>query len=226
MRVRGPRAAVALVDVLRADILRCLLAPASRLVLDELKVRYGFGASPLREALMQLVAEGLVDFENNKGFRVRPLALGHFHDISRVRIELDAVAVKWALENGSVAWEIDLVGAFHRLASLKKSSQSTMEREWSLAHRAFHNSLVSGGGSETLLRLTTSVFDHIERYIALAVSLEGTMRDAVEEHEYIMAAALDRNVALTLELLKGHHLRTVATVTRFLLVPQEAIRHT
>lgn len=206
-----------LVNLLRGNILRCVLKPGSRLVLDELKARFGFGASPLREALMQLVADGLVVFEANRGFRVASLSKGHFDDVARVRTALDVTAVTWALKHGSIEWEVKLVGAFHRLASLRKSSDTTMEGEWSAAHRSFHSALVSGCESPTLLQLTASVFDHIERYIALSVTLEGTIRDGMMEHEAIMKAALDRDLTKTLDLLHAHNRRTEDTVNAYLL---------
>ena len=44
---------------LRADILSCQLLPNERLRMENLRERYGMGASPIREALMRLEAEGL-----------------------------------------------------------------------------------------------------------------------------------------------------------------------
>ena len=46
---------------LRADILACRLMPNERLRVEALRERYGMGISPLREALMRLEAEGLVE---------------------------------------------------------------------------------------------------------------------------------------------------------------------
>jgi DNA-binding GntR family transcriptional regulator len=49
-----------LFERLRLDILHCRLKPGSRLLFKDLRNRYGSGLSPLREALMRLVADGLV----------------------------------------------------------------------------------------------------------------------------------------------------------------------
>ncbi len=51
-----------------------LAAEGMSLRLDDLKDHYGMGASPLREALSRLVGEGLVQLENNRGFRVAGLS--------------------------------------------------------------------------------------------------------------------------------------------------------
>ena len=56
--------------LLRSDIIACRLMPNERLRVETLRERYGMGTSPIREALMRLEAEGLVELEQNKGFRV------------------------------------------------------------------------------------------------------------------------------------------------------------
>ena len=53
---------------IRADIVACRLAPNERLRVETLRERYGVGGSPLREALMRLEAEGLVDPRAEQGF--------------------------------------------------------------------------------------------------------------------------------------------------------------
>ncbi len=52
---------------LRSDIIACRLMPNERLRVEALRERYGMGFSPIREALMRLEAEGLVELEQNKG---------------------------------------------------------------------------------------------------------------------------------------------------------------
>src|SRR5687767_6104409 len=53
-------------EQLRGDILECRLAPGTRLRFKDLRARYGSGLSPLREALMRLVADDLVVLEDHK----------------------------------------------------------------------------------------------------------------------------------------------------------------
>lgn len=109
---------------LRADIVACRLAPNERLRVEALRGRYGVGGSPIREALMRLEAEGLVTLEQNKGFRVSPVSTEHLIDLMKTRIEIECIAVRWSIEKGGVAWEADLVAAFHRLAHVKKSNEA------------------------------------------------------------------------------------------------------
>ena len=59
-----------LVARLREDLLAGELKPGAPLRLAMVRERYGAGLTPLREALFQLVAEGLVTTEDQRGFRV------------------------------------------------------------------------------------------------------------------------------------------------------------
>src|SRR5215831_7415993 len=74
---------------LRSDILRCHLRPGSRLPFKDCCRMYGSGISQLREAMMRLVADGLIILENNKGFTVAPVSREELADIVRLRSQLE-----------------------------------------------------------------------------------------------------------------------------------------
>ena len=84
---------------LRNDILSCALPPGERLRLDALKTLYGVGFSPLREALVQLCAEGLVELEEQRGFRVAPVSADDLTDVTNTRVDIETLALRGALPN-------------------------------------------------------------------------------------------------------------------------------
>src|ERR1035441_529118 len=103
---------------LRDDILRCHLRPGTRLLFRTLRADYAAGLSQLREALMRLASEDLVILENNKGFRVAPVSPEELLDITTVRCELEAIAVRMAVEKGDLRWESNIVALHHELTRL------------------------------------------------------------------------------------------------------------
>ena len=113
---------------IRADILTCLLLPNERLRMEGLRERYGIGASPIREALMRLEAEGLVELEQNRGFKVSEVSPSKLADLMRTRIEIESIALRWSLEMGSLEWEADLISSFHRLSKQTKLSDQSRVR--------------------------------------------------------------------------------------------------
>jgi GntR family transcriptional regulator, carbon starvation induced regulator len=202
---------------IRADIVSCRLMPGERLTLEALRERYRVGWSPIREALMRLEADGLVAFEQNKGFRVAAVSREMLADLMRSRLEIEATTLRWSIQNGSVAWEAELLAAFHRLSRLskfKRAPSGKISPEWAAEHRTFHRALAAACGSPTMLAIQQSLFERAERYVALSIISKAAPRNDVGEHEQIMEAALQRNVNRAVTLNREHIERTMSKVMR------------
>ncbi len=200
----------AAVTRLRDDILSCAFPPGEKLRLDALKTQYGVGFSPLREALVQLAAEGLVELEEQRGFRVAPVSLDDLTDVTNTRIAIDALALQDALLNGDDAWEAVIVQTFHLLSRVDPTDPSRrgVNKEWSKRHRDFHFSLVSACKSRLLRKFWTQAYDRAERYRRLAVTYGSKPRDNLKEHEKLMKVALERNVGKACTLSAEHIMKT------------------
>lgn len=211
----SPSLTVQVFERLRADIINCRLQPDARLRLEELRERYGAGASPIRESLMRLEAEGLVILEQNRGFRVSPISRAHLVDLTANRIEIEDLALRWAMERGGIAWEAEILGAFHRLSRQEKSKPGEPGRVseiWTKEHRAYHQALVAGCGSPLLLSIRAALFDKGERYVALSIALCAAPRDDVAEHQRLMEAVIAREVDQALAANREHIERTTEKV--------------
>jgi GntR family transcriptional regulator, carbon starvation induced regulator len=210
---------------LRADILACRLMPNERLRVEALRDRYGMSISPLREALMRLEAEGLVELEQNKGFRVSEVSHENLLDLMRSRIEIESIALRWSLEKGGVEWEADLLGAFHRLSRQPKvdpQNPDAINEAWSKDHVAFHTALVAACGSQTMMSIRSRLFEQAERYVSLSIMANAPPRDDVAEHKQLMRAALNREIDKTIELNRLHITRTLDKVAASLAAGQSA----
>jgi DNA-binding transcriptional regulator YhcF (GntR family) len=86
---------------LRNDIVCGKLAASEKLRVQELSRRYGVGASPLREALSRLTADGLVVSESNRGFRVAPMSADDFMDVVANRRRLESIALEQSIRAGN-----------------------------------------------------------------------------------------------------------------------------
>ena len=202
---------------IRSDIIACRLLPNDRLRMDALRRRYQVGGTPIREALMRLEAEGLVQLEQNKGFRVSAVSKEILLDLMRCRIELENTALRWSIEHGSVAWRPiwwRLSIGFPANADRRARSQVD-QRVWS-DHHAPSPALVAACDSPTLLTIRSTRFEKAERYVALSIMSKAIHRDDVDEHEGIMRAALARDVAQALKLNRAHIERTTEKVLKSL----------
>ena len=95
-RVRTIQEQVA--DNLRRLILDGDYSPGEKLQQEELAEKLGVSAMPVREGLRQLQAEGLVNFAPRRGAFVASLSPEEFDELYHMREELEALAIRWAME--------------------------------------------------------------------------------------------------------------------------------
>jgi GntR family transcriptional regulator, carbon starvation induced regulator len=208
---------------LRQDIVEGVLAPGSRLAVEHLKDRYGVGAGTLREALALLVSDALVVSRGQRGFRVAPISLADFEDITRMRILLETEALRLSIEHSDEAWEADLMGAFHRLtrAETKLAIDPVgMANEWEERNRIFHETLIAGCPSNWLRHFRGIVYRQSERYRRLSIFAGPRPRDVHTEHTALYEAALQRDSELACKILTDHILITLHSVK---LLPPERL---
>lgn len=200
-------------EQLRADIIGAVLRPNERLRIQALSERYGVGATAIREALSRLVPEGLVVFEDQRGFCVAPMSREELLDLTRTRIDVEGLAIRYALEDGDIQWESDLISAFHRLSRTHPSHDPAQQVAWAEAHRLFHMKLIAGSGSPSLVRLCSLLYDQSERYRNFAnVQRESSDRNVGVEHKELLDAALERDTVCLTRLLASHFSRTTEII--------------
>ncbi len=207
----SPTRTSALVTRLRRDLLTADLAPGQPLRLAVMRERYGTGLTPLREALFQLVAEGLVTVENQRGFRAAPVSPEALKDLTEQRVFLETQALRLSIEKGDLAWESRVLAAHHRLAGTPLLSPDglSLSEEWAEVHRTFHRALVDECGSPWLLRFREILTDQSERYRRF--SLRGDPdRDVAGEHHALAEAVLARDADAATARLSAHYWRTTS----------------
>ena len=207
--------ASAVYDRLLNDILNGTLNPDLKLRLQVLKKQYDVGNSPLREALNRLSEKGLVQREENKGFRVASASEAELKELILTRCWLEEIALRESIKNGDDAWEEQLVLAFHRLSRSARNGNGktgATAREWERQHSDYHHSLLSDCGSSILLEYCVQLDEKTLRYRNLATVRKQRDRHELDEHRAIQEAALDRDADLAVKLMKAHFEATLEIV--------------
>lgn len=88
---------------LRHDIVTLALKPGERLSENELALRFGTSRAPVREALIRLAEDGLIEVRPQRGSYVSPISLKAMHDARFVREALEIAIVRRAAEIGLTA---------------------------------------------------------------------------------------------------------------------------
>jgi DNA-binding GntR family transcriptional regulator len=198
-------------DRLRADLLSGDMEPGSRLAIEALSDRYATSATPLREALNRLVAEGLVEKREQRGFAVPPISAADLDEITKTRCWLEAIALRESIARHTTAWEETLVLAHHRLSRTPRSLSDTRfvdNPAWEPLHRAFHRALIAGCGSRWLLGFCEQLADQHHRYRRLSAPRAFAKRGVGAEHQQLVQAAIEGRADDAVALLTAHFERT------------------
>ena len=121
---------------LREAIISGDLAAGSKINLDKARQAFNVSLSPLREGLARLISDGLVEFEDNRGYRVSPISLANLEEITALREELEVFALQESMRLGDVEWESNVMRTLHRLNRTERdaSRPETLE-QWEAVHR-------------------------------------------------------------------------------------------
>jgi len=198
-------------DRVREDIIRGRLAPGCKLKIDALREHYGVGATPIREALSLLTADGLVERLDQRGFRVAEVSDEEFVELLAMRCWLEERALRLAIAKGGKDWEEGIVVARYRLSRTPRVPPDVNQAanlEYESCHKSFHWSLVAACGSNTLLRLWNQLYNEANRYRYIARLSPYERPNIGEEHDRIAEAVLARDADLAVQRIVAHYTRT------------------
>jgi DNA-binding GntR family transcriptional regulator len=186
---------------LRAEILDGTLAPGDRVHLADAAGRLGTSMVPVREALRSLAAEGLVYAVPQRGYRVAEVSLDDLEDTYRLRVELDPMATRLAVERITDREIAAVRKAFDGLVAAYEAGD--VERHGRF-HRDFHFRIYEPCRSPWLLRFLTQLWENSIRYQRLSHRRRGSLQDRAEEHRRILEAVEARDAALAADRMREH----------------------
>ncbi|MFS1459704.1 GntR family transcriptional regulator [Vibrio lentus] len=200
--------------MIRQDILNGELIPGQKLVVADLKSRYNVGASPIREALVQLSWSKYVKLEPQKGCWVSPVSKKELNDLYESLRVVSSVLLKKAISSGDESWELEVLTSYHKLSKIQYVAEEFDCAEWEERHQQFHVSLLEGADSENMFKFFDDLINQVKRYRFLVLSAETVTDDLfnIDEHEMIMKLVLAKNVDQATELLDQHLLSSMKRI--------------
>lgn len=197
------------VDVVRAQLRGAILAgelpPGARLSVPELARRLGVSRSPVREALLQLVAEGLAVERRRRGVEVARVAREDVVELYQVRAAVEGFAARLAAERLSAP-------ALAELEGLLSAQKVAVGREDGAAFRELdrrlHFLLVHLSGNRRLGEAADRLVAELHLAARLLTAENGHFRLSLNEHERLLAALRARDPERA-EIAMRDHLRRV-----------------
>ena len=172
-------------ETLREEIIGLILTPGTVLSRHELQARFSLSATPIRDALLRLQLEGLVDVFPQHATVVSPIDLERARAAQFLRrsIELELVRML-ALEPAKAP--------VTKLRSLIRQMQTLAElheyEAFNLADQAFHRTMYEARGVADLYDLVKRQGAHIDRLRRLNLPVAGKMEEILVEHTAIVDA--------------------------------------
>jgi len=191
----------AVTEALRAAILAGEYAPKQRLVEIDLCARFGTSRFILRSALQELAAQGLVEFQRNRGARVREVSLSEAVEITEVRILLEGLLAARAAErvtNTDIAM----------LRKLSKDMRAAVEKSelltYSELNARLHGAIRDIAAHETASRLLRQLRDQTVRHQFSLSLVPGRPAVSLPQHEAIVAAIVNRDAGAAEQAMRAH----------------------
>lgn len=210
-RGAGRAAAESVAAALREEILTGQIPAGFPLRQDALAARFGVSHIPVREALRELAAEGLVTIRRNRGSSVSELAPREARQLLEIRSALEAQGLRWSMPF------ID-EGVIQRAREILDRMEKTSDAgEWMELNWRFHYALYERSDRPMLFTMLRQLNAQVERYIRLVQVTSGNRGQTEAEHRAILAACEVRNIDAACMLLT-QHLTQTATELEDLLV--------
>lgn len=188
-----------LVEELRDAIILGEYIPGQRLRLDDIAARFDISTSPVREALRDLEAEGLVTIFPHRGAVVTQLSADDLLDIYEVRATLESMATRLAVPNMGEATFTQLELYIEQMDNHLGELAELVK----LNHN-FHYTLYCASGRRHLCELTSILRHRTQHYLHAFISQLGGMPMAQVEHRAIIEAARDSDTDRAVTIIYDH----------------------
>jgi DNA-binding GntR family transcriptional regulator len=192
----------AVADKLRDQIIRGEIGEGSQLRQDAIASQYQVSRIPVREALRQLEAEGLITIVPNRGAVVPALSPDDIEELFAIRALLEPEVLKRSIP---YLTEED----FSEAEAILRRYVSELRREdhvsgWGRLNWQFHSTLYSRANQPRFMAVIRNVNNSGERYTRLQLYLTHGIQRANEEHHRILELCRQRDAAAACKLLREH----------------------
>ena len=200
-------------EALRDGILHGSYAEGEPLRQDALADELGVSRIPIREALRQLEAEGLVSFSPHRGAVVSRLSLGEIEEVFELRSTIEPDLLRRAMPS-LTSYQLDLVDdVLDRYAQALTNGDVAM---WGELNWQFHSTLYAPAERAVTMGIVQRLHQQSDRYLRMQLALTHGETRANEEHRAIAAAARAGDVKRACALMRDHIAGAGRSLLRFL----------
>lgn len=192
----------AVADRLRDQIIRGEIPEGAQLRQDAIATQYRVSRIPVREALRQLDAEGLITIVPNRGAVVPALSPDDIEELFTIRALLEPELLKLSIPHLSKEDFSEAEKILHKYVDeLRREDHMGA---WGRLNWQFHSILYSRANRPYFMSILRNVNNNGERYTRLQLYLTHGIKRANEEHQKILELCRQRDSAAACKLLRQH----------------------
>ena len=171
----------------------------------EIALRLGMSRTPVREALIRLEAEGLVELIPRRGVRVLPISSGDMREIYEILTSLEPSAA--ASIAARRARPEELTPLEHATSDMEEALSRDDLDDWAEADDRFHRALLEVHGNRRLQGFVANLFDQAHRARIVTLRLRKRPVKSTEEHREILEHLKNGDAEATREAFRQHRQR-------------------
>jgi DNA-binding GntR family transcriptional regulator len=193
-RPRAATAAARIYSDLRAELVSLQRHPGEAISEAEIALSYGVSRTPVREAILKLSDEGLLEIFPQSGIFVSRIPLAALPEAIVIRKALEATTAQMAAQRATASQILNLHSILERQREADTAGDSDAFHQ---ADETFHATIAEVAGYPGIWTLIQQVKVHVDRYRRLTLPQVGRIGRAIGEHEAILDAieAHDPNAA-------------------------------
>lgn len=184
--------------ILEDWIVQGILKAGENLPVDEISALFGVSSMPVREAIRELAAKGLVNVVPYKGARVAEVSVKEFKDLADVRLEIEKIALRLAIPMKKERLEL-----LKKIIDQMKDIDNDHEFGFEL-NDAFHIELYAEVENKVLIDLLKDIRVKMNRYLRLFTSSLSSMDQISREHKRILDGCEAGDIVKAEEALEAH----------------------
>jgi DNA-binding GntR family transcriptional regulator len=184
-RPRGATASARIYSELRSQLVSLQRRPGEAISEAEIALSYGVSRTPVREAILKLSDEGLLEIFPQSGIFVSRIPMAALPEAIIVRKALEETTARLAAEHATSSQILGL----HAVLERQREANAANDRDaFHHADESFHATIADVAGHPGIWRLIQQVKIHVDRYRRLTLPQQGRIARAIREHEAILDA--------------------------------------
>jgi len=201
-------------ETIKEMIIHLQLRPGELLMVQQLATKLEISRTPVREALIALMREGLVEEADGRKFKVSEVTITSINEIFSIREALEGHAIQEVICDYS---KEDLNNSKRIIAEMKKSLLNQNFDLFFSLDNEFHYSFIKKYNNSLLTTIMEQVNDKIQRVRYFTYYINHRLEMTIKEHEDILKGVEQANADIARNALKIH-LKNVKDGMQHLLI--------